>query len=123
MSEGEEPSANKISRFIPDTDLQGSPAVRDVSTDEETSGRNSPLSAYSDSESSFDFDGENVNNLSIQEEIKHTIKDKYHDQYKEISEWLGEFPSDEEMKLSVIKDNKTGWSRKSGKTVYLWIPP
>ena len=70
------------------------------STDEETSGRVSPLSAYSDSEFSFDIEEENINNLSIQEEINRALKEKdqqYDSWYKDISEWMGEFPSDKEI--------------------------
>ena len=92
MSEGGGPSASKISNFISDADLQGFPAVRGASADEETSGRNSPLSAYSDSENSFDAEEEErALELSVKKE-----KQKYHGWYQDLSEWIGEKHEDKE---------------------------
>ena len=86
-------SASGTAYFLPALELQEPSAVRTA----DYTGEISALPSTDNEGDAPNTDNRGMGEISIQEEIQKVAREKYLKYYKELSSWLGEFPTCEEM--------------------------
>ena len=109
VSEERKPSAGGTEYFLPDLELQEASAVQTVDYEEEVS----TLPSTDEGDDVPNTENRGIGEISIQEEIRNVAREGYIKQYRELSSWIGEFPTYKEIvrelepELTYRKDAQT----------------